>query len=253
MSATGAGRRGRRQGVGANRHRHSNEPSREQLHRENERLLRENQELRRKVAEREKQIADAEKQIADLERQLALRRQNSTNSSKPPSSDGLAGEQRPRGRKHKSKRKPGGQPGHAGHHRRLIPAVEVSAVEVLLPKRCGHCGGSLPQKPGQVTTEGEPRRHQVTEIPTMKAHITEYQLSNVVCGRCGKTTRAPLPEEIAGHFGPQLTALIAYLTVVCRMPRRVVEALFGKYAEMLGRSQPGGGCPLSGTGTAIEG
>jgi transposase len=231
MSATGAGRRGRRQGVGANRHRHSNEPSREQLHRENERLLRENQELRRKVAEREKQIADAEKQIADLERQLALRRQNSTNSSKPPSSDGLAGEQRPRGRKHKSKRKPGGQPGHAGHHRRLIPAVEVSAVEVLLPKRCGHCGGSLPQKPSQVTTEGEPRRHQVTEIPPMKAHITEYQLSNVVCGRCGKTTRAPLPEEIAGHFGPQLTALIAYLTVVCRMPRRVVEALL---AQVLG-------------------
>ena len=48
---------------------------------------------------------------------------------------------------------------------------------------------------------------------------------------CGKTTRAPLPEETAGHFGPQLTALIAYLTVVCRMPRRVVEALL---AQVLG-------------------
>ncbi|HEY6372439.1 MAG TPA: IS66 family transposase [Candidatus Sulfotelmatobacter sp.] len=225
MSASGAGHRGRGQGVGANRHRHSNELSREQLHRENERLLRENQELRRKIAEREKQIVDAEKQIADLERQLALRRQNSTNSSKPPSSDGLAGEQRPRGRKHKSKRKSGAQPGHAGHHRRLVPTVEVSTIKVLLPKQCGHCGGSLPQKPGQVTTEGEPRRHQVTEIPPLKAHITEYQLSNVVCGHCGKTTRAPLPAEIAGNFGSQLTALVAYLTVVCRMPRRVVEAL----------------------------
>jgi hypothetical protein len=37
-----------------------------------------------------------------------------------------------------------------------------------------------------------------------------------------------VPEEAAGHFGPRLTALIAYLTVVCRMPRRVVEALLGQ-------------------------
>src|ERR1019366_3037821 len=163
----------------ANSHRHSNQLSREQLYRENERLLRENEELRRKVAEREsqiadhekqiadaeKQIADAEKQIADLERQLAGRKKNSTNSSKPPSSDGLAGEQRPRGRKHKSKRKPGAQPGHPGHHRPLVPSAAASAIEVLLPKQCGHCGASLPQEPGKVTTAGDPRRHQVTEVP----------------------------------------------------------------------------------------
>src|ERR1035437_8316449 len=98
--------RARGQGAEAKGHRHSNQLSREQLHRENERLLRENEELRRKVAEREqqiaereKQIADAEKQIAHLERQLAGRKKNSTNSSKPPSSDASAGEQRPRGRR----------------------------------------------------------------------------------------------------------------------------------------------------------
>jgi len=137
MSAR-ASRRARQQGTSANSHRHSNQPSREQLHRENERLLRELEDLRRKVAEqdrqiaeREKQIADAEKQIAKLERQLAGRKKNSTNSSKPPSSDGLAGEQRPRGRKHKSKRKPGAQPGHPGHHRPLVPSAEGSAIEVL--------------------------------------------------------------------------------------------------------------------------
>src|ERR1019366_6180874 len=114
-----APRRARQPGAAANGHRRSNQPSREQLHRENERLLRELEDLRRKVAERdrqiaerekqiadaEKQIADAKKQIADLERQLAGRKKSSTNSSKPPSSDGLAGEQRPRGRKRKSKRK----------------------------------------------------------------------------------------------------------------------------------------------------
>ena len=237
MRATGA-RRARAKRTAANPHRHSRPPSQEQLRRENERLQRENEELRRKVAEgekqiaeREQQIADAEKQIADLERQLALRKRNSTNSSKPPSSDGLAGEQRPRGRKHKSKRKPGGQPGHPGHHRVLIPTAEVNDIEVLLPKQCGRCGRSLPQRPGQVTTEGDPRRHQVTEVPPVKAHITEYQFPNVVCGNCGHTTHAPLPQEIAGHFGPQLTALIAYWTVVCRLPRRLVEAML---ADVLG-------------------
>lgn len=237
MSAPAA-RRTRQSRAAANRHRHPDQPSREQLQRENERLLRENEELRRKIVEREKQIgerekqiADAEKQIADLERQLALRKRNSTNSSKPPSSDGLAGEQRARGRKHKSKRKPGAQPGHPGHHRGLVPTAAVSAVEVVLPKQCGHCGGRLSKIPGKVTTEGEPRRHQVTEMPAVKAHVTEYQFPNVVCGDCGKATRAPLPEEIAGHFGPQLTALIAYWTVVCRLPRRLVEAML---ADVLG-------------------
>ena len=185
----------------------------------------------KQIADAEKQIADAEKQIADLERQLALRKRNSTNSSKPPSSDGLAGEQRARGRKHKSKRKPGGQLGHPGHHRPLVPLAEVSAIEVVLPQHCGHCGRNLPQRPSKMTTEGEPRRHQVTEVPPVKAHITEYQFPNVVCDDCGKTTRAPLPAEIAGHFGPQLTALIAYWTVVCRLPRRLVEAML---ADVLG-------------------
>jgi transposase len=185
----------------------------------------------KQIADAEKQIADGEKQIADLERQLALRKQNSTNSSKPPSSDGLAGDQRLRGRKRKSRRKPGAQPGHAGHHRRLVPTAEVSAVEVLLPSQCRHCGGRLPQNPRKVTTQGEPRRHQVTEIPLIQPHITEYQFPDVLCGHCGKTTRAPLSQDIAGHFGPQLAALIAYLTVVCRLPRRVVEALL---AQVLG-------------------
>src|SRR5437899_11249995 len=77
----------------------------------------------------------------------------------------------------------------------------------------------------RVTTEGEPRRHQVTEIPEINPHTTEYPCPQVVCEHGQKTTQEPLPEEARGNFGPHLTALIAYWTVVCRVPRRTVEAM----------------------------
>jgi transposase len=197
-----------------------------QLERENERLGREVERLQQELTERDKKLADAEKQIADLERKLALRRQNSTTSSKPPSSDGLAGEQRLRGsRRKKNRRKPGGQPGHRGHWRGLAPLSRVNQVIEVFPPKCRHCDGRLSRK---MSTQGEPRRHQVTELPPIEAHITEYQCPCVVCPECGKATQAELPREAQGQFGPQLTALIAYLTVVCRMPRRVVRELLGQ-------------------------
>jgi len=188
----------------------------EQLERENERLSREVERLRQELIERDKKIVE-------LERKLALRLQNSTTSSKPPSSDGLAGEQRPRGcRGKKSRRKPGGQPGHRGHWRGLAPLSRVDQVIEVFPPRCRHCNSRLSRR---MSTQGEPRRHQVTELPPIEAHITEYQCQCVVCPDCGKSTQAELPQEVQGYFGPELTALIAYLTVVCRMPRRVVQEL----------------------------
>jgi transposase len=199
------------------------------LERDVKRLSRDNERLRQELIERDRKLAEAEKQIADLERQLALRLQNSVTSSKPPSSDGLAGGQRERGRKKsKSRRKPGGQPGHRGHWRGLAPADRVDSVIDLLPAHCRHCDCRLTGGRRKVSTHGEPRRHQVTELPPIEAHITEYRCQNAVCPDCGKTTQAELPHEVQGHFGPELTALIAYLTVVCRMPRRVAQELLGQ-------------------------
>jgi transposase len=177
-----------------------------------ERLRRENERLRQ-------QLEEQAKQIADLERQLALRQQNSTTTSKPPSSDGLASRQRERGRRVKSRRKAGGQPGHPGHHRELVPLERVDVIVDLVPETCRHCTRRLHARHGV----GAPRRHQVTELPPIAAHITEYRCHRRQCPACDTTTLAPLPDELASQFGPQLTALIAYLTVVCRMPRLVVQ------------------------------
>jgi transposase len=179
-----------------------------------ERLKQENERLR-------EQLAEQAKRIADLERQLALRQQNSSTTSKPPSSDGLAGRQRERGRRVKSRRKAGGQPGHPGHHRELAPLERVDAIVDLVPETCRRCDHRLHAR----HSVGEPRRHQVTELPAMAAHITEYRCHRRQCPACGTTTLAPLPDELASQFGPQLTALIAYLTVVCRLPRSVVQRL----------------------------
>ena len=182
--------------------------------REIERLRRENDRLR-------EQLAEHAKRIVDLERQLALRQQNSTTTSKPPSSDGLAGRQRERGRRVKSRRKAGGQPGHPGHHRALVSVERVDAMVDLIPETCRRCAHRLHARHGI----GDPRRHQVTELPPIAAYITEYRCHRRQCPACGTTTLAPLPDELASQFGPQLTALIAYLTVVCRLPRLVVQRL----------------------------
>lgn len=179
-----------------------------------ERLTHENERLR-------DQLAEQAKRIADLERQLALRQQNSTTTSKPPSSDGLAGRQRERGRRVKSRRKAGGQPGHPGHHRELVPVERVDAIVDFVPDSCRRCAHRLHAR----HRVGDPRRHQVTEVPPMAAHITEYRCHRRQCPACGTATLAPLPAEFASQFGPQLTALIAYLTVVCRLPRLVVQRL----------------------------
>ena len=103
----------------------------------------------------------------------------------------------------------------------MVPAERVNAVVDLVPDGCHYCGRRLAAR----DEAGAPRGHQVTELPPIEAHITEYRCHGRRCRRCGKVTQASLPGEISGQFGPQLTALIAYLTVVCRLPRAVAQRL----------------------------
>ena len=116
---------------------HSRDARDRQAH-EIERLKQENERLRKELAEREKKIAD-------LERQLALRQQNSTTTSKPPSSDGLAGEQRVRGRRVKSQRTAGGQPGHPGRHRAPAPSNAWIRSSIWCPTRVASVRTTCPR------------------------------------------------------------------------------------------------------------
>ena len=178
-----------------------------------------------RISEQQEQIAEKQKQIRKLEQELAEARRNSTNSSKPPSSDGLAGPQRERGRKQvaKCKRRAGGQPGHPGHYRKPVEAAKVSQIIEVLPKHCGGCGHEFVGGTTMAQGIGEPHRRQVIDLPPIEAWVTEYHCIKLECPGCGQATRAEVPEEAQDQTGPRLTALVAYLTVVCRMPRRVVH------------------------------
>jgi transposase len=157
-----------------------------------------------------------------LKRKIAQLQKNSTNSSKPPSSDN------PCDKKEKSKsengndsrkRRPGGQPGHKGTKRHLVPVEEVNDLIHYYPKRCAGCGKKLPQ--GETANEVcEPFRWQVAEIEPIKPMITEHQAHSILC-ECGCQTSASLPKEVAkSNFGPRLSSIIAYLAAVLHVSRR---------------------------------
>jgi transposase len=106
---------------------------------------------------------------ATVQRLLERLQQDSHNSSRPPSSDPpQALRQRPR--RGPSGRKRGGQPGHQGQSRAVVPIEEVDAVVPVKPRHCHRCQHPLQGE------DPQPSRHQVTEVPPMKPVVTEYQM-----------------------------------------------------------------------------
>ncbi len=157
--------------------------------------------------------AELRARVQELEARLG---QNSTNSSRPPSSDPPAMSPRPPAPP--SRRRRGGQPGHPPHQRALVPSEQVDETVVHWPTHCRSCQAPLVQ-----TAVGEPVRHQVTELPPVRAVVTEHQLQRVQCAACGTTTCAALPPDVpAGAFGPRLQATVAVLSGRYRLSRREV-------------------------------
>jgi transposase len=151
--------------------------------------------------------------------------QNSRNSSRPPSSDPPQASGQ-RSRREPSGLRPGGQPGHEGHTRALVPVDEVDEVVPVKPARCHHCQHPLQGE------DPHPQRQQVTEIPPVKPIVTEYQLHRLVCPACGEATRAELPLGVPpGGFGPRLQATMALCTGAYHLSKRttqdLLEAFFG--------------------------
>jgi transposase len=161
-------------------------------------------------------VGQLETTVQHVQEQLE---QNSRTSSRPPSSDPpQARGQRPR--REPSGRRPGGQPGHEGHSRALVPIEEVDSVIPVKPGRCPRC-----QHPW-CGEDPQPQRHQVTEIPPVRPVVTEYQLHRLVCPVCGEAMRAELPVGVpAGGFGPRVQAIAALCTGAYHLSKRITQTL----------------------------
>jgi transposase len=159
--------------------------------------------------------------IRDLEARLG---QTSSNSSRPPSSDPPQGPRRPKASP--TARKRGGQPGHRGAFRALLPAEQVDGVAVVVPEICRPCAEPLPEPAGR--RRGRVWRHQVVELLPLAMQVTEYQMAVRRCAACGRRTRAALPAGVPRRpFGPRLTAVVALLSGRYRLSRREVRQLLG--------------------------
>jgi transposase len=154
-----------------------------------------------------------EARLADLEARL---NQDSSNSSRPPSSD--LPHAKPAPPKAPSGRRKGGQPGHPRRTRANLPPDTV--VE-LRPEACSRCRHPL------AGIDSEPFRHQVVEIPPVCPHVTEYRRQRLRCPRCGYVTCPALPAEAQGGYGPRVQAVCAVLAGAYRVGKRGIARLCG--------------------------
>jgi transposase len=157
------------------------------------------------------EIAKLQTELEELRRQV--KGTTPQNSSLPPSTQHPHARPKPRNRKSKKRR--GGQPGHPKHERPLIPTEDCDDVKSLKPKECRRCGGKLSGN------DPDPLRHQVWELPEIRALVTEYRRHRLECVCCGEITCAQLPPGVPqGQSGPRLMAFTALLMAYYRQSKR---------------------------------
>ena len=186
--------------------------------------------------------------LDQLERRLGL---NSTNSGKPPSSDGLskppAGKQKRRrtgSLREKSGRKPGGQKGHEGETLRQV--AEPDAITDHDPETCPNCGSGL--TPEMSTGHGA---RQVFDLPEPRPLVVmEHRAHRCRCGRCGRQTRAAFPAGVTGpvRYGARIGAMVVYLSHYQLLPEdRLAELMADLFGHPLSRG-PAPARPRTGRG-----
>ena len=162
--------------------------------------------------------------IEALEQRLGM---DSTNSSKPPSSDGLAKPKpKPKSLRDKTGKKPGGQKGHTGTT--LKPKENPDVIIKYEPQQCS-CGCDLSNVNGAIV-----QKRQIADLPQTILEYTEHQVVEKECPYCHQKTQGQLPdwiEDAAVQYGPQVRALFVYLSTVQFLSyERIVEfceSLFG--------------------------
>lgn len=148
-------------------------------------------------------IEKQDRRIAELERRLGL---DSSNSGKPPSSDGYGKKPCPQNLREKTGKKSGGQEGHEGRNLKQVENPD-HVVNHICP--CGECGRQL----GLEHSKGY-RKRQVFDRPKPQPlEVTEHRAHTGVCPDCNTETAAPFPEDVSAptQYGANIAALVVYL------------------------------------------
>ena len=161
-----------------------------------------------RIAALEKQVAELSELVAKLTDKVAKLSKNSSNSSKPPSSDIV---KPPRKKKGNGSRNIGGQPGHTKHERTPFATDEIDDFQTHTLDVCPDCGGKLQE------VETAARVVQQVEVVKKPTHIEQHTGLCYWCEHCQKFHYAPMPAHIEKGqlIGPRLTATIAYMKGAC--------------------------------------
>lgn len=170
----------------------------------------------KQIAELQDSLEIAMGKIADLEARLS---QNSSNSSLPPSSDGLSKKPAfPRSLGGKR----GGQKGHRGDTLKMVEQADVVIKHHVTAVTC-YCGSSLADIAGQVRS-----KRQVFDLPPQALVVTQHECEEKICAGCGKLHQGNFPHEIVApvQYGRGVKALVSLLSVGHNLPVGGIKALF---------------------------
>lgn len=193
------------------------------LQREISNLTIENNKKEEEIQALKKRIAELEDKVAVLESRI---KKDSSNSSKPPSSDGFK-KPRTSSTREKSGRKPGGQVGHPGH------TIKVDAVETkVIDRKEGTC-----QCGGEIEFGDRYQSRRIVDI-RVTLFVTEERAYSGKCKICGKPFQASFSSEFSApvKYGENIKALVAicneYGNVPDKKTAEIVSSLCGDEISM---------------------
>lgn len=185
------------------------------------------QELLTLVAEQAERISQLEQLVLEqaatiraLQDQLA---KNSSNSHKPPSSDGPK-KAKTQSLRQKSGRKPGGQEGHKGHRLEMSKTPDHIVHHRL--DHCPNCAEDLTQ-----VSPVDIRKRQVYDVPPVAIEITEHQVECKTCPHCQQMVEAAFPAGVTQEtqYGERIKAQASYLNVYQLLPMARTSELLGDF------------------------